>query len=290
MVFDRLVVDDVNRAVEVREHASGKSVNVARVLTVLGEAALAAGFYGGRRGEFLMEDIGRAGIAQDFVRTEAETRLCTTVIDRWTGHATELVEEAPMALAGEWAELIGKIDGHLPSAKAVVFSGTLAPGAPVDFCDRWIGKGPVVVVDAKGEPMRRALRARGCVIAKLNRRELAQTVGEALETDAALYEAMRRVGPGEGWLIVTMGKAGAVALVAGDLLRIEAPAIQVVSAIGSGDAFTAGLAAALDDTIENALRLACACGVANALTAFSGQVRREDVEELLPRIGVEAIR
>ena len=82
MVFNRLAIDDVNRAVEVHEHASGKSVNVARVLTALGEAALAAGFFGGRRGEFLMEDIARAGITHDFVQTASQTRLCTTVIDR----------------------------------------------------------------------------------------------------------------------------------------------------------------------------------------------------------------
>src|SRR5207248_1589956 len=166
MVVDRLVIDEVNRATEVHEHASGKSVNVARVLTVLGEAALAAGFSGGRRGDFLLKDMDQAGIPHDFLPTTAQTRLCTTVIDRSAGQATELVEEAPAALPDEWAALIARIEARLLDTNALVFSGTLAPGAPHDFCDRWIGRAPVVVVDAKGEPMRRALVARsGRVIA-----------------------------------------------------------------------------------------------------------------------------
>src|SRR5258706_16300879 len=102
MVLDRLVIDEVNRATEVHEHASGKSVNVARVLTVLGEAALAAGFFGGRRGDFLLQDMDQARIPHDFVRTTTQTRLCTTVIDRSTAQATELVEEAPTPSPAEW--------------------------------------------------------------------------------------------------------------------------------------------------------------------------------------------
>ena len=38
MVFDRLTVDEVNRATEVTEYSSGKAINVARVLTQIGEA------------------------------------------------------------------------------------------------------------------------------------------------------------------------------------------------------------------------------------------------------------
>ena len=41
MVFPRLVIDEVDREATVYEHASGKSVNVARVLGVLGEQATA---------------------------------------------------------------------------------------------------------------------------------------------------------------------------------------------------------------------------------------------------------
>src|SRR3954454_21838780 len=87
MVFDRLTIDEVNRASEVHEHASGKSVNVARVLTVLGEAALAAGFFGGRRGDFLLQDMDQALLPPAFIPPATQTRLCTTVIDRSAAQA-----------------------------------------------------------------------------------------------------------------------------------------------------------------------------------------------------------
>jgi 1-phosphofructokinase family hexose kinase len=291
MVFNRLAIDDVNRAAEVHEHASGKSVNVARVLTTLdaGEAALAAGFAGGRRGDALLEEMTIAKIPHDFVRTEKQTRLCTTLIDRSTGEATELVEGAPPASAAEWEQLIERLDAHAPSAKAMVFSGTIAPGAPIDFCDRWIGKAPVVVIDARGEPMRRALRSSGRVIAKLNRQEFAETIGENLESEEELHDAMRRQTPANGWLIVTMGKAGAIASIGGELIQIHAPVVNAISPIGSGDAFTAGLVARLDDSPEEALKQACACGSANALTAFSGHLRREDVERLIESVRLRRV-
>jgi tagatose 6-phosphate kinase len=291
MTFDRLTVDEVNRAREVHEHASGKSVNVARVLGVLGVDALAVGFAGGRRGEALLADMSAAGVAHDLVRTTRETRLCTTVVDRATGQATELVEEAPPASPAEWDELTARIEAHAPTATALVYSGTLAPGAPADFCDRWINRSPVVLVDAKGEAMRRVLASRGGrVIAKLNRQEVAQTLGQQLETDAGLFDAMRRAARTDGWLVVTMGKAGAAACAGGEILRVTSPPIQPISAIGSGDAFTAGLLAGLDRGFDDALRLACACGVANALTPYSGYVRRADVDRLIGDVKVERIQ
>ena len=289
MVFDRLAIDDVNRAVEVYEYASGKAVNVARVLTVMGEDAVAVGFAGGRRGDALVGDLRSAGVALDFVHVAAQTRSCTTVIDRAAGTATELVEESQPATAAEWDELTKRIDARIATADAVVFAGTLAPGAPSDLLTRWVGRSPLTVIDAKGEPLRRALAAssRGRLIAKLNRDEFAATIGHPLDADADLHAAMRHEGPADGWLIVTLGKAGAVALVDGRLWRVTPPTVRAISAVGSGDSFTAGLVAGLGQGPEHALRLASACGAANALTPHSGHLRREDVDRLLPDVRVD---
>lgn len=295
MLFDRLALDDVNRAAEVHEYASGKAVNVARVLTVLGESAFATGFSGGRRGEALLEDLTRANVPHDFVPTAAQTRLCTTVIDRAAGTATELVEESPRATEPEWTKMIALIEGRIGSARATVFAGTLAPGAPPDFLARWVGRAPLLVLDAKGEPLRAALRAanRGRLVAKLNRDEFAATIGADVSADADLHAAIRREAPAGGWLIVTLGKSGAAALVDGRLWRVTPPNVQAVSAVGSGDSFTAGLVAGLvaglDRGPEYALRLASVCGAANALTPHSGHLNRADVKRLLDEAKIEEV-
>src|SRR6185436_19423380 len=108
-----------------------------------------------RRGQFLLEDIALDRIPFDFLAQHAQTRLCVTVVDRASGQATELVEEAPAASKEEWSAMDQRIERHVERAKVIVFSGTLAGGAADDFCARWIGPGRSVVVDARGEPLKR---------------------------------------------------------------------------------------------------------------------------------------
>src|SRR5947199_2381388 len=86
MTFDRVTADAVNRAREVLETASGKSINVARTLHTLGHEVLASGFLGGQPGQFIRDDLDRAGIPHHFIDvTPVKTRTCTTVIDRGAG-------------------------------------------------------------------------------------------------------------------------------------------------------------------------------------------------------------
>ena len=81
MTFARLQIDAVNRAADVRESASGKSINVARVAHTLGAEVVATGFLGGPRGAFIRSDLDSAGIAHDFVSVRPNTRMCVTMID-----------------------------------------------------------------------------------------------------------------------------------------------------------------------------------------------------------------
>src|SRR5688500_2321718 len=128
MVFERLRLNEVNRAAAVYDYASGKSVNVARVLRALGEEVLATGFVGrGERGDALLADLDRAGIRDDFVRVAPPARQCVTVIDRAAGTATELVEESQPVYDGDWAELLRRLGGMVPAATGCVFSGSLPP-------------------------------------------------------------------------------------------------------------------------------------------------------------------
>ena len=49
MVFRSLAIDAVNRAVTTLDGIAGKSINVAKVLRVLGERPMATGFLNGSR-------------------------------------------------------------------------------------------------------------------------------------------------------------------------------------------------------------------------------------------------
>ncbi len=198
-----------------------------------------------RRGAFLRRELDRAGIAHDFVTVSPQTRLCTTVVDRSNQTATELVEESAAVESGDWERLAEKVSSAVGRARLCVFSGSLPPGGPIGFyadCVRVAqAAGCPVILDARGDPLRLAMTFPGLTI-KLNREELAATLTSPLPDDESLRDAMLRARPPGGAITVTMGAAGAVAFDGKPFCRISSPRVQTISAVGSGDAFAAGLA------------------------------------------------
>ncbi len=292
MLFRQLVVDAVNRAGTTLDVASGKSINVAKVLKMLGEQPMAVGFIGGDRGEFIRAAMTRLGIESEFVTVTAQTRQCTTVIDESAGTHTELVEESQAVAPADGDKLLAILRRRITGCQAAVMSGTIAPGAPVDLyfqCTQLAETvGALSVVDAQKAPLLEALKARPGLV-KPNRPELAATVGRELEDEASVMAAMRELSErGARRVIVTAGKDPALAFDGRNYWRILAPQIKAVNPTGSGDAFTAGLVWRLlrGDDLGEACRWAAAAGAANALTALVGEVDRADVERLAREVEI----
>jgi tagatose 6-phosphate kinase len=295
MVFRRLTLDAVNRAVTTLDGAAGKAVNVAKVLQALGERPLATGFLGGDRGEYLRAVLHERGIAQDFVTVPERTRQCVTVIDETGGTVTELVEESRAVAPAAYEQLAAVLERHLPQCRAVILSGTLTPGGPVDFYRRCVARaraaGRLTAVDAQGPPLVEALAARPGLV-KPNRAELAATTGRALPDEAAVLAAARELRErGAERVVVTAGASPALACDARAAWRIHPPRLRPVNPIGSGDAFTAALVARLlrGDDLGEACRWGAAAGAANALNLMAGEVEPARVEALAREVRVEAL-
>jgi len=292
MTFERVVIDDVNRAIETRQYASGKPINVARVLHTLGRRPLASGFVGGETGKFIRRDLEEIGLAHDFVEVEPATRMCVTMVDRSAGTATELIEESAAVQSKDCDALLGKLRSLMGRCEGLVLSGKLAPGVPEDFYAKCVAEaaGKLVVLDATGEALRQALAA-GPTIVKPNQKELAETVGITIDSDASLKDAMGKlIAAGPKWVVVTAGAGKTVVSDGKQFWRLATPSVRVISPIGSGDSFAAGLAAAVSagQEVPQACRLAVACGAANAMTSFAGHLRMEDVDALFSRITMES--
>jgi tagatose 6-phosphate kinase len=293
MVFRKLTLDAVNRAVTTLDGTAGKSVNVAKVLRALGERPVAAGFLGGDRGEQLRADLEARGIELDFVKVAARTRQCTTLLDTSAGTQTELVEESQPVAAADYEELMRVIRRRVQGCRAVVMSGTITPGGPPDlyFHGTQIAHeaGAVAVVDAQGPALLETLRAKPELV-KPNRSELAATLGRELKDEAAVLATIRELCQcGAQRVVVTAGKDPGLAFDGQHGWRVHPPRIGAVNPIGSGDAFAAGLVVSLlrGEDLGEACRWASAAGAANALTLLAGEVRREDVEQLAARSRVE---
>ncbi|HSH14509.1 MAG TPA: 1-phosphofructokinase family hexose kinase, partial [Verrucomicrobiae bacterium] len=292
MVFETLTLDAVNRAAATFDGAAGKSLNVAKVLQTLGEQPLATGFLGGDRGEFVGKILAELGIEEEFVVARAPTRQCVTVIDKSSGAVTELVEESHPVDAAELARLMEVVNRRVPHCRAVVMSGTIAPGVPLDLYGQITRlaktQGVLSVVDAQGQALAHALEA-GPGLVKPNRLELAATVGRALPDEAAVVGAIKELHErGAGRVVVTAGKDPTLASDGTQIWRITGPEITSVNPIGSGDALAAGLVWRLvqGEDLGQACRWGAAVGAANALSWMAGDVKPEEVDRLAASVTV----
>jgi 1-phosphofructokinase family hexose kinase len=295
MVFPRLQLDGVNRAVRTLESVAGKSVNVAKVLKTLGEVPVALGFAGGDRGEVLRRELDARGIRHDWVKVSASTRECVTVIDEATGTQTELVEESRPVSAADYEQLAERARRLQSRAVAMVMSGTLTPGGPEDFYERCTRAGHeaglLTVVDAKGTPLQAALAERPGLV-KPNQGEVELTVGRTLTDQHEILRAMKELGDrGAERVVVTCGGRASLAWDRRTAWKITPPRIRVVNPIGCGDSFTAAVVWRLlrGDDLGEACRWGAATGAANALQWMAGEVEVSEVERLIAEVAVERL-
>ncbi len=92
----------------------------------------------------------------------------------------------------------------------------------------------------------------------------------------------RLVAAGAAGAVLTLGAAGAVALLDGAEWRTSTRPVKAVNPVGSGDCFAAGLTLALQrgEGAAAALRLAAGAGAANAVSPYNGDVDPALAEEL----------
>jgi tagatose 6-phosphate kinase len=289
-VFATFSLDAVNRAVEVRQSASGKSLNVARTLHTWEQPLLAGGFVGGDSGRLIRADLDRAGIAHDLIEVQPPTRTCVTVLDRSTGKATELVEEPAAVAPQAYEQLLQWLASRLSAATMLILSGSLPPQAPQDFYARCTEmahrRNLQVILDGRGSPLQHALPFKPTFI-KPNRLELQENTPFAIEDDASLRRAIEHLlAQGPQCAIITDGARPIVVSDSRQFWQITPPPITPINPIGSGDAFAAGLAMGLlqGEDIPQACQRGAACGAANALSSPPGHGRAEDVQRLLPLV------
>ncbi len=113
--------------------AGGGSLAVARVLAGLGEDVLVAGFAGGGAGTMIEADLARAGVATAFTTIGRESRRVVEVLDEAREQSTRLSEPAPFITTEELGRFAGEFRKLLPGTDAVVLSGGLPSGLPMDI-------------------------------------------------------------------------------------------------------------------------------------------------------------
>jgi 1-phosphofructokinase family hexose kinase len=276
----------------------GKGVNVARALKSLGQPVIATGLAGGRTGVQIIEELTAEGILNDFVRIADESRTSTAVIDPTDNSQTEINEYGPSVQPAELDVLVDKIRYLSKGADVFVLAGSLPRDVPSDYYELLLRElrreKMVTAVDASGPALRAALAAEPGVVSP-NVREAEEIVGHEFgdeEDMAAAAGTLAQMGAETALIHHEGGCAARVRATAGKRGHTYAarlpPREDVVSTVGSGDAFLAGYLSARygHQPPEASLALAVACGAANTQRFGAGVFDPADVESLMRRVEV----
>jgi 1-phosphofructokinase/tagatose 6-phosphate kinase len=283
LVFPSFVPDTVNRISQHRMDASGKGINVSRVLTQLGKKNIHLTQLGGQFRASFLALCEQDGLAVEWVESQSPIRFCYTIINNADKSVTELVEEGEQVEAHTGDRLIEAYNRLLPDISTVIFSGSKAAG----FSDSLLGemvckakaKAVKVILDIRGKDLLESLPWKPDII-KPNLHEFASTFAPELITKNGILNESRspelrpRVlaicrelkSKYETQIILTRGSGAIWYIENNELLEYPIDYCEPLNTTGSGDAFTAGLASALEDglSLGEAIAEGARCGKLNA--------------------------
>jgi tagatose 6-phosphate kinase len=290
--FSTIFPGTVNRTGVHRLDASGKGINVTRVLTQLGKNAVHLTQLGGVMRPLFLSLCDRDDYSVQWVESGSQIRFCYTLLSDENGSVTELIEESEAVQAGTEERLLERFDGLLAEGADLnwlIISGTKAAG----FSDAVIPsmtrkakeKGLKVILDIKGKDLSGSLKYEPDIV-KPNLFEFAADFAPQLiknnELTAMDAPAKEQIKPMvldmaqkyKCSVILTNGTREIIAAAADEYFVVEVHPVKAVNSIGCGDAFTAGLAAALEDGagFREAINEGSRCGALNAAHIRPGAI------------------
>jgi len=293
-VFSSLTADAVNRSKECHFDVAGKALNVSRVLSQLGKENIHLTQLGGSLRPVYLDLCAKDGLdvrwAESRSANESATananaiRICCTLIDKEKNQVTELVEEGAGAGQGTEERILEVFDSLLPNGSMLVVSGSKTGGFSDNIIPEMVRRaktlGLYVILDIRGADLVNSLPFRPDLI-KPNLDEFTATFaggeqGIVSGDKEKIAAQCRRIWTQYGCSIVlTRGGSSLWYAEAGNLEELAIESVQALNPIGSGDAFTAGLASALSDgaAFGEALAEAVRCGRLNALCLKPGSLR-----------------
>ncbi|MCP3804472.1 PfkB family carbohydrate kinase [Allokutzneria sp. A3M-2-11 16] len=229
---------EVHRAGRARVEASGKGVNVTRVLRARGVESVAVLPSGGSVGAEL---VALLTVPHVVVPIEGQVRSNISLLDP-TG-ATKINEPGPELTASELKVLVDATIAEVRSRKAhwLAICGSLPPNSGPELVKALVASAGElrvpVAVDSSGPGLRAAVEAGADLIAP-NDAELAELTGSPVQAPEDVLAATRELGVNA---LVSLGARGAIlAPVRGPALHAEPPVITVVNPAGAGDALLSG--------------------------------------------------
>jgi 6-phosphofructokinase 2 len=283
-----------------RYDAGGGGVNVAKIAHVLGASVSAVYPAGGPTGEVLTDLLVQAGLPIRRVQIAAPTRESFTINEISTGLQYRFVLPGPCLSFIEQQQCLAELRRSATSARFVVASGSLPPGAPVNFYQQVAlicrDLGVKLVLDTSGGGLRHITS--GVYLLKASVRELRECVGRELVSESEQLAAAHEIidcGRAQA-VVVSLGSNGALLASPQGSLRFPAIPMRALSGVGAGDAMVAAITVGLsrDWSLSKSVRYGIAAGAAMLMTPGTQPCTRADAERLFEvaerPVDLEAVR
>lgn len=291
MRVDALHLGEVNRTVHEQVLPGGKGLHVAQTIAALGESVQLIGLIDAAHRNLTARRMSERGVLFHGVEIDAPLRHCIALQDA-DGRITEVLGQGPQLGERDRAALQRAFRLALAESELVILSGSLPRGLPVDtyaeLAQQVHAAGKRCLIDASGEVLRQAVAAQPFLL-KPNRDEAEALFGRSVgDLDAAVTALRELAARGVAMPVLSLGAQGALGMDDSGVWHAAVELEQVRNTVGSGDCFLAGMAVAIRrrEPLCEALRLAVACGAANAMDVETGYVRPDQVEALLGRVRV----
>lgn len=284
----------VMRVSECRTTAGGKGLNVARAASSCGADVLATGLVGGFSGKYLENLLDRDRIAHRFGHVTGETRSCINILDEEYG-STEYLEPGCEVSEEEEQNFMKMFPDTIRDSEVVTISGSIQKGIRKDIYGRMItiakAMGKIVLLDSSGDTLKNGLTA-GPTLVKPNQDEIEQLFDTKITSlKDVIYYAKKIYEMGVEYVVVSLGKDGALLVCEDGVLKGTPPKVHVVNTVGCGDSMLGAFAAAFERkyTPGRALKYAVAVATANAVSPETGKFDYEQCEKLFDQVVVERL-
>lgn len=273
-----------------RNTAGGKGLNVARIIKLCGREVVATGLAGGFNGAYLEELLRQDGIQNQFAHIKGETRSCINILDEVYG-STEYLEPGCEVSAEECADFLEQVFPKvIADSEVVTISGSVPKGIETDIYKKMVHivkeQGKQVILDTSGALLKHGMEAAPTMV-KPNQEELETIFNSKIkDIDDVVGFAKQIYEMGIPYVVVSLGKDGALMVCRDGVFQAVPPVMEVVNTVGCGDSMVGAFAVALECKFpaETAIKYAVAVATANALSPKTGDFDPNTSQELLEQI------
>ena len=291
--LEKMQAGTVMRVTSCQATAGGKGLNVARVAAALGAQVTATGFLGGHTGAQIEEKLRQTTISPRFVQVEGESRTCINIIED-NKRSTELLEPGFTVSESDREHFLNEYAKLLQQSSVVTLNGSLPAGCPPEFYAQLIKMAKdaqvPVLLDTSGKALSLGLEALPTLV-KPNQDELRGLLGGEPGLEQSIAAAKTLHARGIAYVVVSLGKDGALMVCSEGVLKGTPPDVPVVNTVGCGDSMIAAFAVAMQrgDNPREMLQYALEISSASAMHPATGGLDPAQAQALRGTAVVERI-